>query len=995
MPEKDVEARAPHARTLDTVSWVEPSKPSEPVGARAGAEEAAAAADAAATTTASASASTGLGRYELGRELGRGATAVVHEAVDRKLGRKVALKLMQPGASAQLASAARLMEEARSLARLEHPNVVSVHDVGTAGEQIFLVMELCPGQSLRKWLQTRRPWRDIGHVLAAAGRGLLAAHRAGLVHRDFKPDNVIIGDDGAVRVVDFGLALPLEQAGGAGLAGTAAYLSPELIAGGAPGPAADQWAFAVTAYEALFGQRPFSGATLAALGVTAARGAPVPDDRRGVPRALQRALLRALGPSATRPASLDDLLVLLEPAPHRPWRLVAALVALAAVAVSAVLLLRPRATERCAGLDSALHGRWDGARRATLLRAFAAIDAPGASAAGERAARELDGWSARWLAARKAACAAAPREAPALAALRVSCLDERARALGTVVELLSQGDPALLDRAATVVAELPGAAECQQPTTLSARSGAPAGAEASVRLGEVSRQLAAGDALLRAGLGTRARPQAEAALTAARALGWAPLEAEALLLLGRVHDDLGDGRNAEQMLREALLVAERCHHDLVFVRATSLLAIQLGRRLERGAEAAHWASLAEAALARLGPDSELVGLVHYSIGLNLIGAGDVPGAAQHYLRALAADLAHFPASHPKVTNILNGLSGALRRLGHVDQAFGYLLLARKLGDRFFGPTPRPDAITTNIARALGRRGDLAGARQVLDDAAAALHAGSSPERAADVYLARADLEGGAGQTTAALAALEHGRAALEGAFGPDHPRLASVFDRRGYLEAADGRPDAATVSFERVLAIREAAEGPDAPGLIDALGMLATLAGRRGDTVGAEATARRAVYLGEKVLPGDDTRVVQPLLQLAALLVDSDRLNEGELRAREAMRLLLKAGSSPQVASNLVVARYLIGRAALARGGDAEAAPLLTQALDQAQSLPESPIALPRLRMALANALWGLRDRAAARAQVELAAKELTAMPPTDWGPGVLREARAFLKRRP
>ncbi|MCC6997627.1 MAG: protein kinase [Deltaproteobacteria bacterium] len=988
MPEKDAEAAPPDGRTLDTVSWVEPSEP-RVAPARTGSAAAATAADEAAAT-----ASTGLGRYQLGRELGRGATAVVHEAVDHKLGRKVALKLLQPGASAQLASAARLMEEARALARLEHPNVVSVHDVGIAGEQIFLVMELCPGQSLRRWLETRRPWRDSARGLAAAGRGLMAAHQAGLVHRDFKPDNVIIGDDGAVRVVDFGLALPLEQAGAAGLAGTAAYLSPELIAGGAPGPAADQWAFAVTAYEALFGQRPFRGATLAALAAAAARGAPVPEERRGVPRALERALLRALGPTAQRPSTLDDLLARLAPAPRRPWLVVAALALLAALAVAGVVVLRPRATARCVGLDAALRGRWDGARRAALLRAFAAIDVPGAAAAGERVARELDGWSGRWLAARKAACVAAPREAPTLAALRVSCLDERARALGTVVELLSQGDPAMLDRSATVVAELPGAGDCQQPASLAARTGAPAGAEAGVRLGEVSRQLAAGDALLRAGLGTRARPEAEAALTAARALGWAPLEAEALLLMGRVHDDLGDGRGAEQTLREALLVAERCHHDLVFVRAVSLLAIQLGRRLQRGDEAAHWAGLAEAALGRLGPDSEQVGLVHYSIGLTLFGAGDFAGAAQRYLRALAADLAHFPASHPKISNVLNGLSGALRRLGHADQAFGYLLLARQLGDHFYGPTPRPDAVTTNIARALARRGDLAGARKVLDEATAALHVGSSPERAADVHLARADLESGAGDSDAGLAALERARAVLEAGFGPDHPRLASVLERRGYLEAAQGRSDAAQATFERVLAIREAAEGPDAPGLIGPLGMLATLAGQRGDAVNAEATARRAVNLGERALSSDDVNLVQPMLQLAALLVDSERLTEGEQRAREAMRRLLKVGASPQTASNLVVARYLVGRAALARGADAEAAPLLAEALQQALALPQPPIAVPRLRMALANALWVLpRQRPAAREQVELAIKELATMPPTDWGPGVLREARAFLKR--
>jgi serine/threonine protein kinase len=149
-----------------------------------------------------------IGRFVVLRELGRGAMGVVFAAYDEELDRKVAIKLLHAGRGEQASHGrAMLLREAQAMAKLSHPNVVAVHEVGVIGGAVFVAMEYVAGVDLHQWLTSeRRPWRDAVAVLRQAGAGLVAAHREGLVHRDFKPSNVLVGDDGRVRVADFGLA---------------------------------------------------------------------------------------------------------------------------------------------------------------------------------------------------------------------------------------------------------------------------------------------------------------------------------------------------------------------------------------------------------------------------------------------------------------------------------------------------------------------------------------------------------------------------------------------------------------------------------------------------------------------------------------------------------------------------------------------------------------------------------------------------------------------
>jgi len=200
-----------------------------------------------------------VGRYQIRERIGVGGMGVVLSAYDPELQRPVAVKLMHPFLGDPAARWLRVTREAQLMARLSHPNVCAVYDVGLFEGQVYLVMELVQGRTLRRWLASAaHTWREIRDVYVAAGRGLAAAHAMGIVHCDFKPDNVLVGDDGRVRVTDFGLARTLEDSQAGACGGTPAYLAPELWGGNASTPSSDQYAFCVALREALAALRPRS-----------------------------------------------------------------------------------------------------------------------------------------------------------------------------------------------------------------------------------------------------------------------------------------------------------------------------------------------------------------------------------------------------------------------------------------------------------------------------------------------------------------------------------------------------------------------------------------------------------------------------------------------------------------------------------------------------------------------------------------------------------------
>ena len=311
-----------------------------------------------------------IGRYVVLRRLGAGGMGVVFAAYDPQLDRKIALKLLRTGIGlGEREANARLVREAQAIARLSHPNVVAVYDVGTAGADadLYLAMEFVEGDTLTHWLRRwERPWPEIVAMFVEAGRGLAAAHAVGLLHRDFKPDNVLVGSDGRVRVSDFGLArsavtddeggghhpvpalsdLRTPLTGTGAILGTPRYMAPEQLRGASVTATADQFSFCVALYEALYGQHPLPGETAAEMADGTARMAAPPASSVVAP-ALATILARGLDPQPARrfPSMTALLEQLIPPAPRpRPRRL--ALVAFGAASLvlagaGAAMVLRP------------------------------------------------------------------------------------------------------------------------------------------------------------------------------------------------------------------------------------------------------------------------------------------------------------------------------------------------------------------------------------------------------------------------------------------------------------------------------------------------------------------------------------------------------------------------------------------------------------------------------------------------------------------------------
>jgi hypothetical protein len=336
-----------------------------------------------------------IGRYRIDGVLGEGGMGVVYRAHDLDLDRPVAIKRLRP----ELRGAQeRLLREGQAVARLRHPHVITIFDVGVDGDDLFIAMELVDGRTLRGWLrEAARPWREVLGVAVAAGRGLAAAHRAGLVHRDFKPDNVLVGHDGRVVVGDFGLAR-LDPAGAAApgdpaleltrtgaVAGTPAYMSPEQFAGQPVDARSDQFSFCVTLWEALYGARPFADAaepaTFAGLAAAVAAGRlREPADRRGVPRRIHAALRRGLAVSPdARFASIDALVGALTARRRGAWLAggAAAVAACAAIAYvawprggPATAATAATAPDVCEDRSDAIAAVWSPAIRAAHLERF-------------------------------------------------------------------------------------------------------------------------------------------------------------------------------------------------------------------------------------------------------------------------------------------------------------------------------------------------------------------------------------------------------------------------------------------------------------------------------------------------------------------------------------------------------------------------------------------------------------------------------------------------
>ncbi|HEX9100744.1 MAG TPA: serine/threonine-protein kinase, partial [Polyangia bacterium] len=380
-----------------------------------------------------------VGRYVIVDTLGAGGMGVVYAAYDPELDRKVALKILRPGAGESVDSEGfrdRLRREAQAMARLRHPNVIKVYDVSTRPGELFVAMELVDGVTLGAWLrERRRGWREIVEVFRKAGAGLAAAHDAGLVHRDFKPDNVLLSKSGDVFVTDFGLAralgahdavvvlapsspempssvspaawqTPLTVTGA--LVGTPIYMAPEQLLGTHVDARADVYSFCTALYEALFGVRPYSAKSVEELRREVHAGQLREPDGARVPSWLKRVVMRGLRVDPDE--RLPSMRAVLDELGHDPalrWRRIGAFAGVALVVGSLALVQREVTRSQlkvCRGGEQMIAGVWDGPRRAEVERAFSASARPQAARVFANVGAALDAWTASWLSARQDAC---------------------------------------------------------------------------------------------------------------------------------------------------------------------------------------------------------------------------------------------------------------------------------------------------------------------------------------------------------------------------------------------------------------------------------------------------------------------------------------------------------------------------------------------------------------------------------------------------------------
>jgi len=900
-----------------------------------------------------------IGRYVVIDELGAGAMGRVYAAFDPRLDRKVALKLIRSQhvfGSRSDRGAARLLAEAQALARLAHPNVVGVHDVEIVDGSVAIAMEFVAGTTVRGWLATPRTWREIVAVLAAAGSGLAAAHRAGIIHRDFKPDNVMIGDDGRARVVDFGLAradAPSSDAdearvslGGAvtttpldtathGIAGTPAYMAPELYGSGSADARSDQFSFCVALYEALYGHRPFEGNTPAAMLANVVAGRILAPEDREVPTWVHRVIVRGLAAAPDqRHASMDELLAALARDPserRRRFVVVAAILAVFGFGVAATWRAA-RPDDPCESDQAELAGIWDDEVRGRVAAALAATGVAWADTARIEVERRLDAFAAELVEMSRDNCRATHvrrEQSDAMLDLRTACLGARRRELAATTKVLVAADADVARESVRILGALGSIEACADLDALRQAVAPPDDPEVRARVDALRAEFAEIDVEARAGRFFEALRRAEAARAMVDAVGYPPLVAEAEYALGYLQDKTGDSAAAEATLANAALLAERHHHDIVAARALADAVFVIGSQLGRVDDALIWSRFAAAAADRTG-DALLVAKSMNVRGMVLQTGGRLQEAEQILREGLALRERLLGERHLDVSGSLTSLAVTLEAQGRDAEALDAYQRARAIDEDLLGPEhPRVASELNNSVTALLELGRNA---EALDAArrAEAIYRATLPADHPNVAAVLGNLAvalNANGDRIGARTAVQRQLELNRRRFGDEHPDVAVAYHNLGALEYDLGEYAASRGAFERAIAIYVALYGPDHPEIAGSLSALGEVEQHAGDHGRARQHFARAIEILDRARL--DARIELPI---ALLSLAESCLAEGELPAAEAAarRAIDLFSAQAQWAARLAAARWLTGRVVLAIGGRRDEAVALARAAIEA-----------------------------------------------------------------
>jgi tetratricopeptide (TPR) repeat protein/predicted Ser/Thr protein kinase len=840
-------------------------------------------------------------RYVILKPVGQGGMGVVYAAYDPELDRKIALKLLRPdkGEPGNSDGRARLLREAQAMARISHPNVIPVYDVGTFGAQVFMTMEFIQGQNLREWIRKgQHTWQEILRMFLEAGRGLAAAHQVGLVHRDFKPANVLISHAGRVYVTDFGLARlagataeavgplhieeAIEERSGVGLSsaltaagsvmGTPQYMPPEQYLEGGGDARLDQFSFCASLYWALYGKRPFDPLRMARVAAellqgTQGQNAPdlwrklppgtavqdPPKDTR-VPSWVRRAVLRGLSLNPeNRFPSMEALLEALSQ--EQRWvrrRGMLAAVGVAALTVAGIGVYLRHQSQLCIGAEPLVASVWGPTTRQKLEAAFTATGKPFAGESARRVVQLLDGYASSWARMHTEACEATRvrgEQTEELLALRMVCLERRRKELGALVGLLTEADGKVVERSVDAAAALPSLQSCQDIESLVEQAPLPEDPARRATIEQLGEQLAQVKALHDAGRYMAALDLARKIEPQVLGTTYLPLQAELRYHLGWLLQQTGDADSGIRQLEQAFDAAEASRSDRTRLEVLIKLIFTLASN-GHPEQAQRWGQVAVAVLNRLGGEPSLAGDLMGNLGSIALLQGRYKEAWDYFERARAQQSATLGPEDPKQAKVSYGLGLAALRQGDYTRAIQMLSEALQ---------------QTEAAK--GRQHPEMGSRHVM---------------LATAYRKSGD----------ATRALSHAEAALEvrkATLGPDHPAVADALDELGECLIQLERYEQAIQIFSKAVDLKSEKLGRDHPDLSYSYDGI-------GKALLAQGHANKAIAYLQQALAYDNTEP-EALAETSFLLAkalwqagkEPKRAREEALRARERYVKLEKA----------------------------------------------------------------------------------------------------------
>ncbi|MCX4245386.1 serine/threonine-protein kinase [Paraliomyxa miuraensis] len=866
-----------------------------------------------------------IGRFSVIEKIGAGGMGVVYRAYDPRLGREVALKCLR-SREMQAELRNRLVREAQAMAKLNHPNVVSVFDVlEPAPGEVVLAMEYVPGVNLRRWLGQRvRPWEDVLPMLVAAGRGLAAAHAQGLLHRDFKPSNVLVGEDGRPRVTDFGLAKlegssevvqrsmhplqtepsslerstaddadPLTSAGA--VLGTPAYMAPEQSGKRAIDARADQYAFCSSLWHAITGRLPFGsmGSDLTSI-ISAKEHGPPPWPRdQPLPRRLAQAITRGMAPRPEdRWSSMDELLEQLHwdsRARRRRWLTAGAIVVTATASSIALVTAHGDRAERCTGARAALQGTWDEGRRDAARTAIAGIGVAYADDTWEHLAPRLDGYAEAWIEMHRQACEATSvrgEQSAEVLDMRMACLERARIRLRAATEPLVRADAEVIERAHGLVDQLLPLSRCADVDALRTGVEQPSAEEAAA-VHESEQALAEARALVDLGKVRDAQVALARADAALVDTTYEPIHTELQLTRGVVLEQAGAHEDAEQTLRDALhRAAAQGQWELLQESAFELVLV-VGHSRGLDAEALRYGELA-IGLAERSNDPARLGKSHAAVGVVHRFGGRNAEAEAEYRAALTVLEAGLPPDHPEIVRTRGLLATVLHLQGHRDEAIEEIR-----------------AVVTSLEGTLGKlHPEVLGARNNL----------------AVMLISQQRLQ----EAEAELRTVVERRTLLA---GPASEDVGTARDNLAHVLRSQGRLEHAVAEHRAALRILTAALGRDHVEVARSHNNLGAALQAGGQLSEAEAELRAAVAVWERLKGPDDPNTARARNNLGNVLLDQGKPGLAVEPLRQAWAVRSAEGSPPSERARTALA---LARALMQSGRDRKQALELARIADAA-----------------------------------------------------------------